>query len=110
VKDSLLNTVSVPALGSSSQSNAILAYATTNPTRVQVRNVGAVTVFIAHDSSELPSTGAVTQGGTYQLPTGNVDVFVLAPGQGLFAAGSGGTGTVSVAVSESIPIKDWLES
>jgi hypothetical protein len=95
---SQLNTVTLPPIGSNNP--ATLAYATDKPFRVVVRNVGAVPVVLAHDAGTLENAPAVAN--TFLLPTGASEVFVLAPKQGIFAAGVGGGGMISIAISEAI--------
>lgn len=77
--------------------------------RVLVRNNGGNVIFLAYeaqDVSDVTSTGA-----TFQIPTGQSDVLVLAPGQSLFCAALGANGTASVAISDAVPVRDrYLES
>lgn len=103
MRESRISTMVVPAIGGDA---ATLFKATDRPVRVLVRNVGGVAVFIAHNSLDLGQVGVVS--GTFQLPTGMSEVFVLAPTQGLFGAGAGVAGLVSIAVSEAIPV--FMES
>ena len=107
MKASIVETVAVPLIGAKNPARLYQASAT--PMRVVVRNVGGVAVFIAHNVSDLNNINST--GATYSLPAGQADVFVLAPGQGIFAAGNGGNGFVSIAASEAIPVdKHWMES
>lgn len=79
------------------------------PMRVVVRNTGGNLVFLAHDVSDLSQVNS--SAGSYALPAGEADVFVLAPGQSIIAAASGGGGQVSIAASDAIPIdKNYMES
>jgi hypothetical protein len=102
-----MQTVSVPILGAVNPSRLVQA-PNNSPFRVLVRNVGGVLIYLAFENEDLSSISAV--GGVYQLPPGQSDAFVLAPSQSIFAAANGGNGLASVAVSEAIPLKDWMES
>jgi len=102
---SVLNTISVPDIGI--KNPATIARAGTHPMRVLIRNVGANLIFLAHSENELGSIGLVS--GVYQLPSGQEDVFVLAPKQGIWVVGQGGGGRVCYAASEAIPT-NFMES
>ena len=93
--DSQLNTLSLPQVGDKNPST--VAYATNQPFRVVVRNIGPNRILLAHDSPTLQNAPATAN--TYEIPPGQSDVFVLAPKQGLFAAGEGAGGKISIAVS-----------
>jgi hypothetical protein len=97
--DSKLNTMAVPVVGSDSP--ATVTQATDVPFRVMVRNVGGNIVFLAHSSGALQA--APVSADTYQLPPGQVDVFVLNEKQGLYAASQGGGGVLSCAISVALP-------
>jgi len=101
MQDSKVNTVQVPPTGTNP---SVLIYATQTPMRVVVRNVGGTTIFLAHDTSVLQGSPPGLA-GTFQLPAGASEVFVLQPKQGLFAAATGAGGIASIAVSEAIPSK-----
>lgn len=104
---SIVQTLSVPEIGSPSPSRLYQAGAM--PMRCVVRNVGGVVIIISHDVADLASANSL--GATYQLPAGQADVFVLAPKQSIFAVSQGAGGSVSVAVSEAVPVgKSYLES
>lgn len=71
--------------------------------RVQVRNLGGGTVFMGYaDQDVVGQSGPGTD--TYHLPAGEVDVFILAPLQKLYAAGDANNIKVSVASSDALPI------
>lgn len=76
--------------------------------RVMVRNTGGGIIAIAFEVNSLTDLNAL--GGTYLLPGGGVDVFVLAPGQSLYAGALGGVGQASIAISEAFPTSRWMES
>jgi len=99
MRESKVNTITAPAAGSANP--ATLFYADTHPMRVLVRNVGGSLIYLAHDSNTLTQTGVTAN--AFRLPSGQSEVFVLAPKQALFAASSGAAGLVSIAVSEAIP-------
>lgn len=101
--ESKVNTVVVPALGGDP---VTLYSAAERVLRVVVRNAGGNTLFIAHDTSSLQQ---VQLAGTYQLPAGQSDTFVLQPRQTLVAAAAGPNGLASIAVSEAIPMT-WSEA
>jgi hypothetical protein len=92
--------MAVPIIGSASP--ALLTQAGHQVMRVMVRNSGGTLIYIAHDVTELAQVGSTA--GIYELPSGQVDIFVLAPGQALIAAAFGGGGKASVAASEAFPI------
>lgn len=99
MQPSVVNTITVPATGTNNP--ATLVIATTVPMRCVVRNVGPNTVFVAHTSLEVQSTGTTT--GIFRIFAGNEEVFVLAPRQGLYAVASAADGLVSIALSQAIP-------
>lgn len=76
--------------------------------RCQIRNTGGTTILLSHEPQALTDLNAL--GGCYQLPAGLADVFVLMPGQSIFAAGVGGGGQASIAISQALPVANWLES
>jgi hypothetical protein len=95
-----LATISVNAVGAKNPTP--IAQAATVPMRVLVRNVGAALIFIATDSGDVdPKNGPST--GTYRLPPGATDTFVLTPKQNLYALAAGAGGLASVALSEALP-------
>lgn len=102
--NSVVNTVIVPTIGTNP---ATLYSAAKVPLRVVVRNVGGAVLFIAHDSSTLAQPPALA--GTFQLPPGVSEVFVLIPRQGIYAASAGAGGLASIAVSEAL-LQVWMES
>ena len=79
------------------------------PMRIIVRNTGGALLFLAHDASTLVVDGSAGVQGTFQLPVGDSEVFVLAPKQGIYAIAFGNGGQVSMAVSEAVPTV-WMES
>ena len=92
-------TLSVP----STTTVTTLAKATDIPLRVLVRNVGAALAFITGNVQDISvATGPTT--GTYRLPAGDEDVFVLAPKQSLYALVIGVGGLLSVSISEALPM------
>lgn len=105
MNNSRIDTIQVPSLGTSNP--ATLAVATLVPMRLMIRNIGTTVVFLAHNSTELAQVGFTA--GTYQLPPGGADIFVLAPRQGMWATATGLGGTVSIALSEAMPTF-WNES
>lgn len=94
-----LNSLGLPLAGTPNP--ATLTKAADKPLRVVVRNVGPVTVMLAHDVGTL-SNGPVFA-NAYQLPPDRETVLILSPQQGLFAAGLGLGATLSIAISEAIP-------
>jgi hypothetical protein len=69
--------------------------------RVVVRNVSAGgSVSISYDVNDL----VVSSSETFNLPSNSEDVFILAPGQKLYAVGVGvGPFFLSLACSEAFP-------
>lgn len=98
---SRLATINVPVIGTNNPAT-ITRSPRGKPTRVQVRNVGGVLIFLAHDVTDL-ATFSNASASSYRLPPNTVDVFVLMPEQGLYAASQGALGFVSVAISEALP-------
>ena len=103
--NSQLNTIDVGQTGA--QNPAVVARAAEVPLRVAIVNVGPVLIFLAHADGVLINTPVRT--GAYQLAPGKELVVVLVQKQGLWAAGNGIGGLLSVAISEAIPTK-WMES
>jgi hypothetical protein len=106
--DSLVNTVSVPAQGAGTNNNPATLYrAADRPLRVVVRNTGAATLLIAHDTTALQVEAPLA--GTFRLPVGASETYVLMPRQSLVAASIGAGGVASIAVSEALP-QVWMEA
>jgi hypothetical protein len=73
------------------------------PQRVVVRNVSVgVSVFLALAANPLQENPAGST--SYELPAGDADIFVLAPGQKLYAIAGGVDGKICVAVSDALPV------
>lgn len=71
--------------------------------RVQIRNLGGGNVYLSFaDQNVIAESGPSAE--TYHLPDGEVDVFILAPEQKLYAVGSANNIMVSVATSDALPI------
>jgi hypothetical protein len=73
------------------------------PVRVQIRNSGPTMIFLSDTLSDLTSPDGPS-GAVYRLPSGERDVYVIAPQQILYGLSSGAGGFVSVALSEAFPI------
>lgn len=99
MRKSQLFTAALPVIGVGNP--AILTHAGDSPQRVVVRNIGASIVFVAHKTSDLEQLGS-TQ-GTWQIPVGGVDTFVVAPEQQLYASAAGPNGMASIAISDAVP-------
>lgn len=98
MKDSTYETLVVNALGNANSTT--LAKAADVPLRVLVSNVGAVVIFLAKSASDVaprPTTAS------FRLFPSQDKVFVLAPGQALYAIGVGLGGQLSVSTSEALP-------
>jgi len=106
VQPSITQTYALAGVGNGIPSR--LFQAAKVPIRLVVRNTGGTVVFIAHDTQSLASIQNV--GGAYPLPAGQADVFVLAPGQPIYAIASGGGGQCAIAASEAFPVSHWMES
>lgn len=105
MQPSQLNSFVVNPVGS--KNPATVAKAASVSLRVAMVNVGPILILLAHDDGTLINVPAFAN--TYQLPPGAELVVVLAPGQGIYAAGTGEGGQLSAAISEAIPTK-WMES
>lgn len=99
IDDSRLDTISVPTFGTTDP--AVLYRAADKVLRVMVRNSGGVPIVLAHESAALSQLGTA---GTYLLPVGQADIFVLQPKQAILAAAVGLAGQASIAVSVAMPI------
>ncbi len=73
------------------------------PARVLIENVGATLVFLGGTTQDVVFPTGPTS-ATYRLIPGANRVFVLAPGQALFATGSGAGAIVCVSGSDAIPL------
>ena len=80
-----------------------IAQGTRVPVRVLVRNIGPTVLFLAGSSQDVVSPEGPSS-KTYQLPPGLADVFVVSPGQKLFAIGATPGGRACVAISEALPL------
>lgn len=101
MNQSLVRTVTVPGVPTGNPAQLAVAMPD-RPMRVLVDNVGAVGVRLSFTSSAL---GGVTAEAVdhYQLQVTKSQVFILAPGQKLFAVGIGATGAVSIHTSDALP-------
>jgi hypothetical protein len=73
------------------------------PTRVVARNTSAVALLFAFDVNDL--SNATNTASCFRQPASSSDVFLLAPGQSLYATGVAAGGAVSVAISEAFPLR-----
>ncbi len=108
MQSSRMNTVTIPAIGSSSTQKGVPPIFTANvrPMRILIRNVGPNLIFLAHSGTEVQNTPSTS--GVFQLPPGVSEAFVLAPHQGIFAVAQGAGGILCLAASEAVPFQ--LES
>lgn len=103
MRDTLFKTVLLNAASATANATEI-ARANKCPVRVMVRVRGAAGTlatigFDKSDVAKVESDG--TQASCYTIPNGEVDIFVLAPGQTLWAIGSASGVKVCVATSET---------
>src|SRR5574337_1395504 len=99
-------TLTIPAVGKGNNPARLMQANANAPMRVVVRNSGGVVLMIAHDTNSLSDLNQM--GACFQLPAGASEVFVLAPGQPILAAGVGGGGQVCIAYSEAFPVGTWM--
>lgn len=97
--ESKTQTVNVPTVPTDAP--AVLWRAAADVMRIIVRNIGGATLLIAYEATALADLG---DAGTFQLPAGASEVFVLTPKQSLLAAAVGIAGQVSIAVSVALPV------
>jgi len=102
MQTTIFKTYSIPAGGPTATPNTI-ASGTAVSVRAVVRNRGANMLFFGDNAEALISPEGPTS-DTIELPPGETDVYVLAPGQRLFAIGAGAGGRASVSVSEVLPL------
>lgn len=102
---STVKIVTIPQGGTNAP--AMLAVSANLPSRLMVRNIGPSILILAHESNAIAGTQGASATDAYQLPPGAVDVFVLAPSQGMYAVGSGAGGRASIALSEASPTVKW---
>jgi hypothetical protein len=100
MQPSQLNSLNVPATGS--QNPATLFKAAGIPIRISVTNLGPNLILLSHDPSTLSQ--APVFANTFRMAVNQEVVIVLAPHQGLYAVAIGTGGTVSIAVSEALPL------
>jgi hypothetical protein len=103
MKPSNMNTISIPAVGTTTP--GIVATAAEAPLRILVRNVGPVLCFLSHQTENLANPGGPST-GVYRLPAADEDIFVLSPAQSIYSVGAGIGGILAVAVSEAFPMKE----
>ncbi len=104
-------TWAVPNIGTDSSATAAanVAYNPTKWLRVLVRNIAqAIDVTLALSNQAL--TQVPPGDDTFLLPAGQSEVFVLAPGQKLFASSAGSGAQVSVAISVALPTEIPIQS
>ena len=99
--DSQMNLIAVQAIGAPTPS--ILARAIEVPMRVLVRNTGVAALFVATTTENLVAVGGPTT-ATFRMVADSEEVFVIAPRQSLYGIALGAGNTVSVAVSEALPV------
>ncbi len=106
MQDAKLNTINVPFAsageGAPTYTPSLIVQAGKVPLRVMLRNISeAVDFRLAFDAATLQDLPG--SAGTYVLPAGFSDVFVLAPRQSMYAIGNGTGGQLSIAYSEALP-------
>ena len=99
---SLLKTVTLPNAVPGANPT-VVGQGTQVPMRVVVRNTSATMVFVANASQDLVGPGGVGS-SAYRIAPGDSEVFVVAPGQQLFAAANGVGAIAGVALSEALPL------
>jgi hypothetical protein len=105
MQSSQLNSIVLPPVGTPTP--GVVMKASSSPLWLALRNVGPVVILLAHDQGTLQTVTAFAN--AYQLPLDREVVVVLAPSQGLYAAGLGLGAVLSIASSEAIPTK-WMEA
>lgn len=101
MNQSLVRTVTVPGVPTNNPAQVAVAMFD-RPMRVVVDNVGAVAIRLAFASASLGGATAEAV-DHYQLQVGRSQVFVLSPGQKMFAVGVGATGLLSIHTSDALP-------
>lgn len=103
MQPTLFQTYVLPAPGAGVDPLGIARAPNDRPARALVRNVGGAVAFLGGTRENVlgPSGPASS---TFQLFPATSEVFVLAPGQTLYAVGAGVGTTVSVSLSDAIPI------
>ena len=71
--------------------------------RVQIRNLGGGTIALAFADQDVVSQPGPSA-NAYRLPAGQVDIFVLAPTQKMYATADANGVTASVATSDALPL------
>ncbi len=74
------------------------------PVRLYVRNNGGANAILAYSSGSLNGALAGQLGQTFVLPADRDVVFILQPGQVVFAVGAGAGVTLSFHASVALPI------
>lgn len=97
----VIQTFAIPAfvLGATDAVGAPIAHATKRPMRVLLNNDGATLVFVALRIQSLMTPAARSA----QIPPGDSRVFVLAPGDTLYAVSIGVGGQLNGEISEAFP-------
>ena len=75
--------------------------------RAEMTNVSAVTIFVGFTSQGVAGPSGPTA-GAYRLTPGAERVFVLSPGQVMFAVAAGVGGRMAIALSEALPTDKQL--
>jgi hypothetical protein len=78
-----------------------IARGTDVPVRALVKNISGTNIFLAGASQDVGNPGGAGS-ASYALRPDESEVFVLAPGQVLYAGGNGIGGVVSVSESDAI--------
>lgn len=101
MQPSFMRTLFVVPLGSRNPTSLLTAPGV--PLRVVVRNVSVVEpIIISYDVNDLAPTASSE---VFNIPVGGEDIFVLAPGQKLYATTTVATaGSVTLACSEAFPV------
>lgn len=105
--ESQLITLTVNALPATPTNQpSTIATARGVPTRVLVKNTGAVLVFLATSISDLtPAEGPSS--GVFRLAPGAEEILILAPDQKLYAYAVVGGSLLSIATSDAFPEMMW---
>ncbi len=110
--DSRMNSAIVPAAGTGlggTSNPATICQGGAIPMRVLVRNNSPVAIpanilVLSYDAATLSNAASPQRGNVYRLPVGQSDIFVVEPGQTLYAIGEASTIDASWAVSDAMPV------
>ena len=103
MQPTLFQTYTLPGVTAGAEPLGVARAPSDRPARALIDNIGGAVVFLAGSREDALNPSGVAS-STFRLFPGASEVFVLAPSQVLYGTGAGVGATISVSLSDAIPI------